>query len=537
MKKRLTALTLVLLLILSLSTGALAAGLGNFQKVNAFKNGQFTDLSGAHWGYDNVKTAYEYGLMKGESDSLFAPDSNLTVAATITMAARLHSIYQTGRESFVQGNPWYQCYVDYAMENGLITGEYANYDAQIQRWEFAQILGRALPDSVLPAVNQVDDGAIPDVASALSFAPDVYRLYRAGILTGSEGGAFAPYSKILRSEAAAIISRMVDSSLRKNFTLTSGSQGAALTAGEVYKKAQNSVFYIEVYDKSGNAFSAGSGVFLSASGVAVTNYHVIEGAQSAKIRTADGSIYQVKGAYEVSPQNDLAILQIQGSGFVPVAQGDSQSVHTGDTVYALGSPLGLESTFSSGIISNPSRLVDGVPYIQITVPISHGSSGGALLNDRGEFIGVTSAGFADGQNLNLALPAHLVSAMRQSGQVTSLAALFPEGGTETVPGYADFPSVPDFGVYFGVYAVASDVDADGGIYLYSRYALPGGVDEADYAYYELLLDWGFIYIGEDVISGALCDLYVSADQQLTVGTFRSLSVAGGSYYSVVVTHT
>lgn len=536
MKRRLTALIMVLILMLYLSVGATAVGLGNFKKVNTLKNGQFADLSGAHWGYTNVKTAYEYGLMKGENDHIFAPDSNLTVAATITMAARLHSIYQTGGEVFVQGNPWYQCYVDYAIENGLITGEYANYDAQIQRWEFAQILGRALPDSALPIVNQVDDGAIPDVAIVLSFAPDIYRLYRAGVLTGSDGGAFTPYSEILRSEAAAIISRMVDSSLRKNFMLTNDNQNSVLTAGEIYEKTQNSVFYIEVYDKSGNVFAMGSGVFLSSTGVAVTNYHVIEGAQSAKIRTADGSIYQVEGVYEVNPQNDLAVLQIQGSGFIPVTQGDSQSIHTGDSVYALGSPLGLESTFSSGIISNPRRQVDNVPYIQITVPISHGSSGGALLNDHGEFIGVTSAGFTDGQNLNLAVPAYLLSSMRQSGQVTELSVLFPDSGVETVPGYEDFPSVPDFGAYFGVSAVASDIDADGGIYLYNRYAIPDGVNNADYAYYELLLDWGFSYIGEEVISDELCDLYISADMQLAVGTFRSFNINGGSYYSVVITY-
>lgn len=536
MKKRLTALMLIFVLMLSLGTGALAAGLGNFQKINTFKNGQFTDLSSAHWGYANVKTAYEYGLMKGESDTAFAPDSNLTVAATITMAARLHSVYETGKESFVQGDPWYQCYVDYALEEDLITEEYINYDAQIQRWEFARILGRALPDSVLQAINDVEDGAIPDVADNLSFAPDVYRLYRAGILTGSDGGAFSPYSMILRSEAAAIISRMVDSSLRRTFSLSANSQGSALTAGEVYEKTKDSVFYIEVYDKNGTAFATGSGVFLSASGAAVTNYHVIENAQSARIRTEDGSIYDVTGVYDTSATNDLAILQIQGSGFTPAALGDSQNLCTGGTVYALGSPLGLEGTFSSGIISNTSRLVNGVPYIQITVPISHGSSGGALLNDRGELIGVTSAGFTDGQNLNLAIPVQLVSTMRQSGQLTSLKDLFPDE-TATVRGYGDFPEVPDFGAYFGVAPVESYVDAEGGIYIYSYYGLPGSVSDVDYAYYELLVACGFYYTGEEIVSGMLCDLFVHPTAGLAVGTVRSHPVNGNNYYSVTVVYT
>ena len=222
MKRRAITLLLVLALVLSLGTVALAAGsLSNFQKVNTFQDGQFWDVSSGHWAYSNVRSAYEYGLMKGESDTAFAPDSSLTVAATITMAARLHSIYNTGSENFVQGNPWYQCYVDYALQNGLITGEYANYDAAIQRWEFAQILGRALPDTALQAINTVEDGAIPDVAMSASFAPDVYRLYRAGILAGSgTDGSFTPYTGILRSEAAAIVSRMVEPELRKRFTLS-----------------------------------------------------------------------------------------------------------------------------------------------------------------------------------------------------------------------------------------------------------------------------------------------------------------------------
>ena len=230
-------LALVLALVLSLGTVALAAGsLSNFQKVNTFQDGQFWDVSSGHWAYSNVRSAYEYGLMKGESDTAFAPDGGLTIAAAITLAARIHSIYYTGTENFVQGNPWYRCYVDYALENGLITGEYADYDAAIQRWEFAQILGRALPDAALPDISTVDDGAIPDVPMSAGYAADVYRLYRAGILTGSgTDGSFTPYSGIRRSEAAAIISRMADPDLRQRFTLRN--TAAYAPALEAYRQA------------------------------------------------------------------------------------------------------------------------------------------------------------------------------------------------------------------------------------------------------------------------------------------------------------
>jgi hypothetical protein len=217
---RFLALTLILVLVLGLCPTALAAaGLENFEQVNTFRPGQFTDLPAAHWGYENVKTAYELGLMKGESDTAFAPDGGLTVAAAITLSARIHSIYHTGTEHFVQGSPWYRCYVDYALQNGLITREYGDYDAYIRRWEFAQILGRALPDGALPVISTVDDGAIPDVPMSAGYAADVYRLYRAGILTGRDDGSFAPDTGILRSEAAAIVSRMAEPELRKNFVL------------------------------------------------------------------------------------------------------------------------------------------------------------------------------------------------------------------------------------------------------------------------------------------------------------------------------
>lgn len=533
MKKRLCTWSLVVALLFALGGNALAAGFGNFQKVNLYQAGQFTDLKETHWAYENVKSSFEYDLLKGESETLFTPDASLTVGATIAMAARLHSIYQTGKNSFEQGTPWYACYVDYALKNGLITGEYSNYDAQIQRWEFSQIMGRALPDQALPVINNVEDSAVPDVAMTLSFAPAVYRLYRAGILTGSDGGAFAPYDKILRSEAAAILSRMVDSSLRKTFTLKVEPEPKKnLTANQVFERSKNSVFYLELYDENGEAFASGSGVFLTSSGVAVTNYHVIEGGQSACIRTYDGTVYPVRGVYDYTADNDLAILQIDGSGFQPLPIG-TEAPQTGATAYALGAPLGLESTFSAGIISNPKRLVDGISFLQITTPISSGSSGGALLNDQAELIGITTAGFDEGQNLNLALPVGLVQAIRQSGNLQTLAELFPST-TTSAGGYWECPSVPDFGAYFGTYATDVEYYEDGILYYYADAALPYDVYEMDYAYYELLLSWGFEYIEGEADDYTMYDLYANSAGTVVL-TCYDWGEDGNLYYSVWIT--
>lgn len=535
MKRKISALVVTAALLLAMIPSAFAAGsLSNFQKTETFRNGQFSDVSASHWAYSNVKSSYEYGLMNGQGNKTFAPNGSLTVAATITVAARIHSIYNTGSENFVQGSPWYQCYVDYALENGLIDGEYANYNAAIQRWEFAQILGRALPDTALQSINTVEDGAIPDVPASASFSADVYRLYRAGILTGSGADSkFSPYSGILRSEAAAIISRMVEPGLRKQFTLTN--DNAAMTAKEVYQKTQNSVFYIEIYNASGKAVASGSGVFLTSSGVAVTNYHVIDGAYSARIKTNDGTWYDVKGVYGYDEDVDLAVLQISGSGFTPAEMGDSKNVSTGDTVYALGNPLGLESTFSDGIVSNPSRQVQGMTYIQVTAPISSGSSGGALFDDRGRLIGITTGAFTDGQNLNVAVPAYRIGELRQSGTVTALSTLSASnssGTTGAQQGYKEYLDVPDIGAYCGMPLYGSNMDSSAAVYLYRLSDAPNGVDDLVMTHHYLLQEWGFTYYDQDYLGGILCNLYGNAQGRVVAVGITSYQ--GEECYMVAV---
>lgn len=218
MRKRITALLLTLVLVFAMiPASASAAGLDNFQKVHAYSD-QFTDVSYGQWYASNVKIAYEYGLVKGTSETKFSPGNHITIAQTITLAARLHSIYHTGTDDFTHtGDKWYSVYVDYALDNQILSGSYSNYNAPATRIGFAEILARALPSTALSAVNTVDAGAIPDLSSDNSA---VYMLYRAGILTGSDAkGTFNPNSNIKRSEVATVVIRMADPSLREKFTL------------------------------------------------------------------------------------------------------------------------------------------------------------------------------------------------------------------------------------------------------------------------------------------------------------------------------
>lgn len=221
MKKKLLSLLLTGALCLSLSAPALAVGLENFQKTNAYTAGQFTDVPAGEWYAANVQAAYELGLMEGSSATTFNPYGNLTIAEALVLACRLHSTYVGDGAAFVgSGGAWYQSYVDYAIQNGILAaGTYSDYTSTATRAQFASILAAALPAEALTAINSVT--TLPDVAVDASYTPAVLSLYNAGVLTGSDSaGSFKPDTTIQRSEVATIVTRMADPSLRKTFTLT-----------------------------------------------------------------------------------------------------------------------------------------------------------------------------------------------------------------------------------------------------------------------------------------------------------------------------
>lgn len=191
-------------------------GLDAFHKVNTYYSGTFYDVSSSDWFDENVERAYELGLMKGMSDNAFDPNSSVTVAQAITLAARLHSIYYTGEEHFVQsGQNWYDVYVTYARDNGILQGAY-NYDYPISRGDFAHILAKAFPSEALPVIDS--DIYFDDVKSSTPYKSDIYLLAQAGIIRGAFNAFgtldFSPSNGITRAEVAAIVTRMADPSLR-----------------------------------------------------------------------------------------------------------------------------------------------------------------------------------------------------------------------------------------------------------------------------------------------------------------------------------
>ncbi|MBR3997021.1 MAG: InlB B-repeat-containing protein, partial [Clostridia bacterium] len=223
-KRFLSAFLAIILCIGVLPITSIAAGTNNgldhFTKSNIYTDSVFTDVQESDWFYDNVKSVYEYALMRGKGDGIFDPENGVTLAETVTIAARLHAMYYIGMDVFGESDPWYQTYVDYAEDNGIVDEMIDDYTIPATRSEFADILANALPDSALEEINIVAYNGIPDVSLSDSYGRSVYKLYRAGIMIGNDDiGTFAPESNIRRCEVAAIVTRMVDPALRQSVQL------------------------------------------------------------------------------------------------------------------------------------------------------------------------------------------------------------------------------------------------------------------------------------------------------------------------------
>jgi len=177
-----------------------------------------------------------------------------------------------------------------------------------------------------------------------------------------------------------------------------------LSSREIAQLLRPSIVYIEVYDSDGNESGYASGVIATSDGKIFTNYHVIDGASSAKVTISDGRVFDVTNISGYDPKYDAVVLKVNANDLQPAKFNLSSSAQSGDEIYTLGNPRGLEDTISDGLISTINRVVDGETYIQISAPISPGSSGGALINEQGEVIGITTASLTDGQNLNFAIP-------------------------------------------------------------------------------------------------------------------------------------
>ena len=186
---------------------------------------------------------------------------------------------------------------------------------------------------------------------------------------------------------------------------------AALSPAQIFEYNADAVFTIYTSFDGYYFFPVGSGFFVCESGIAVTNHHVVVNWPVAMIRTHSGTEHEVLGYYYYYLGADLAVIQVSGGPFPYLSIGDSDALRIGDSVFAIGSPLGYHNTFSTGVVSRFDDVAVFDIYrvygmIQFTAPISGGSSGGALLNDRGQVIGITTAAYTTdvAQAINFAVP-------------------------------------------------------------------------------------------------------------------------------------
>ena len=174
--------------------------------------------------------------------------------------------------------------------------------------------------------------------------------------------------------------------------------GAALSGRDIHQKALPSIVYVESRrGRFGLGVSAGTGIIVTGDGYVLTNFHVIDEASRVQVMllTGGGASYDAK-VIGVDEKFDIAVLKIDGEGLTPAQLGDSDALAVGDPVYAEGNPMGyLQGTMTEGIVSALGRddEVDGngMGMIQTSAALNPGNSGGALLNEQGQVVGITSA--------------------------------------------------------------------------------------------------------------------------------------------------
>jgi len=192
----------------------------------------FVDVNPDAWYHDKVIMAVETGIINGKTPTEFKPDDFLTYAEALKLAACMNQVHRNGKVTLTNGDPWYQPYVDYCRKEGIISGEY-KYNENATRAGYMEIFANSLPDSSFKEINNIPDGSILDVNDNAPYAIYVYKLYRAGIVTGvDELHNCNPEANIKRSEVATIISRMMNEEERVRFDMGTGETIGVITDPE-----------------------------------------------------------------------------------------------------------------------------------------------------------------------------------------------------------------------------------------------------------------------------------------------------------------
>ena len=368
------------------------------------------------------------GLINGTGTSGYALESPATRAQAAVLLVRL-----AGAQQDAAADNWFSGYRDvptwasravhYAVHQGWIdspasAGLDFHPDTAITADEWFTFLLRMLG---------YDDAAgdfSPD--SAALFAQHIGLTPQASTGSLSRGQLFVLLESALsfsyKDGSATVISRLIDRGIVSRAAANAlGFLSPVLTARQVAERYTAAAFHLDVYTRQieldiDMPMVNASGFFISADGLAVTNYHTIEDSVHAVATLSTGEVYPVQRVLYYDPDADIAVIQISKtsrSGHVTsafahldIAPSGTRDVRPGDPVYTLSDPLGMGLAVSSGIISATNRDVErySVPCLMSTADISQGSSGGALLNALGQVIGVTSGAYTYGNSMYLAVP-------------------------------------------------------------------------------------------------------------------------------------
>ena len=403
-------------------------------------------------GREAMETLHTLGLFQG-TEKGFEPERTATRAEAAVMLLRLLGLEQEAEAAYSAGaaecpftdGGWAAVWLGFAAREGLVRGRTDSYfgrDEAVSAQDYATMTLRALGYT---------EGTDFTWSDALSFSDSI------GLTHGeyAAGGAFLREDLALISYTALTLhpngaaDRLIDLLYRRGAVsadklmqtrlanaVNSGKR--AYTAAELHEMSASAVLYIEVYDKpedlqSGNYSGTGSAFLISPDGLAVMCYHILEDTSYARATTSDSRVFNVEEVLYYHTEQDIAVVRLSKKDtagntvrFFPwLALGDSDALSNGDPVYTISNPLGMIDCISDGLVSNRSRTVDdpAYPCIQITAPISSGSSGGPLLNAYGEVIGVLFASFNKGENMNLAVPINALRDVDLTAKGISVSAV------------------------------------------------------------------------------------------------------------------
>jgi len=401
-------------------------------------------IAGAEYTNEEKKDAdvlYTLGLVQG-SDQGYELYRQPTRAEALVMAVRLAGGEKDEGEyinPFKDIPAWAQKHAAYAYATGIAQGTadgIYGFNEPVSERDYATLMLRVLGYS---------DGAGDFIwEQSLDFAS------RLGIKSADRDGTFtrADMFAMTCDALGSRLKRGTDTLLER---LVNGGDvdgaaanalgfkvGGEMSGVEIYERCIDAVFTMQFYTNEANyqidAVSANaSGFFVSSDGVAVSNYHAFEGNMIAVVTLNNGERYRVTEVLSFDKETDLVVFRVSNTTvdwklnkyFPCMEYLHSDEVRNGETVYAIGSPLTLSGTITSGIVSYKNRVVEGFgnPMIQNTAAISQGNSGGVLVNAYGKAIGTTCAYFINGQSLNLAIPLDILFELDFSARGCTVAEM------------------------------------------------------------------------------------------------------------------